>query len=111
MLYFISILLTDPNCIQIRAPRDFNDQNQGVYCPGEHIGHLTKDFSSKIAPILVLCEAAYYPAFECHLQYTDTNHSRAGYDVDVIIRNFQTTMSNQELFRLLEGLHLSPSWV
>ena len=88
-----------------------NDQNRGVFAPGEHIGHITKDFSSVIAPILVQCEIACYTVFECHLIYSDTNHSRAGYDVDVIIRSNQNPVSNLDIFHQLEELHLSPTWV
>jgi hypothetical protein len=88
-----------------------NDQNRGEFTPEEHIGHITKDFSSLIAPILILCEIACYPAFECHLQYSDTNHSRAGYDVDIIIRSIENPVSNLDIFRQLEELHLSPTWV
>lgn len=97
--------------MQVRAPNALNDQNRGVFTPGEHLGHITKDFSSLIAPILDMCENASYPAFECLLQYSDTNHSRAGYDVDIIIRSIQNSVSNHNIYRQLEELQLSPTWV
>ena len=61
--FLISICLSDANCIQIRAPQEKNDFNCGIFNPGEHIGHITKDFSSLIAPILDMCEDLLYLAF------------------------------------------------
>ena len=109
--FSITIFLPDVNCIQVLAPEEINESNCGIFNPGEHIGHLTKDFSSLIAPILDMCEDLLYPAFECHLQYSDTNYTRVGYDVDIIIRICPYSKYTQDLFDQLEELKLNPSWV
>lgn len=66
-----------------------NNRNRGVFTPGEHLGHITKEFSSLIAPIFDMCENSLYPPFECLLQYSYANHSRAGYDVDITLEPFK----------------------
>ena len=108
--FLISISFSDVNCIQVRAPQENSESNCGIFNPGEHIGHITKEFSFLIAPILDMCEDLPNPAFECHLQYSDTNHTRFGYDVDVVITICQYSKYNQDLFYRLEELKLNPSW-
>ena len=66
----------DPNCIQVRAPRVKGGLNIGHFEQYEHIGHMAREFSSKLAPILdQYATSGDSVDFNFHLCYSDTNHS------------------------------------
>ena len=99
----------DANCIQILAPKIACEDNivGGFYAPGEHIGHLSRHFASLISPFF---DESKYSSCEihCHLLYNDSNHSRAGYAVDVVIISTLTPQENDLLFISLEAENLNP---
>ena len=45
---------------------------------------------------------------QCPLLYSDTNHSRAGYDVDVVITRLNSVDANELLFNSLQERNLNP---
>ena len=102
-------LYLDANCIQILAPMIACEDNVvgGFYAPGEHIGHLSRHFASLIS---LLFDDSKYSSFEihCHLLYIDSNHSRAGYAVDVVITSTLIHEENDKLFISLEAKNLNP---
>lgn len=70
------------------APDDHNGPNKGTYIPGEHIGHLRREWAAKLAPIidkLTDCDMLQFISFDCLLCESDTNHSRNGYALTVVV--------------------------
>lgn len=78
----------DNNCIQVRAPDNVGGCNKGNYDPGEHIGHLKREWAAKLAPILDELEHSNmldFVSFDCHLDDNDTSHRRKGYSLNIVI--------------------------
>ena len=70
------------------APDDHNGSNKGTYIPGEHIGHLRREWAAKLAPIinkLTDLDMLQFVSFDCLLCESDTNHSRNGYALTVVV--------------------------
>lgn len=98
----------DVNCIQVLAPSIACGDNAfgGFYTSGEHIGHLSREYSCAIAEFLDDDKTGCF-LFQCHLAYSDTNHTRAGYDVELIISS-DSKEGVDQLFSTLEALNLNP---
>ena len=110
IIWQITILpITDKKCIQVLAPAVESDkQAEGeFYAVGEHIGHLDRISASILAPFFDDLSSDVCK-FQCHLLYSDTNHSRSGYDVDIVLSCNGTSDGNNELFGKFEALNLNP---
>ena len=76
------------NCVQVRAPDNILRCNKETYDPGEHIGHIKRDRAAKLAPViddLTRTGMLDYVCFDCFLSDGDTNHSRKGDILNVVI--------------------------
>lgn len=73
----------------------------------EHIGHLSKNVSSLLAPIID-SDVSGCHLLRCHLVYCDTNHSRAGYEVDIVITSDHSVEDSEIFFTDLCALDLNP---
>ena len=76
---------TDSNCIQILAPVDSTEESKETFICNEHIGLISREFSVVIAPLLDQFASSNNVAFKLSLLYSDTNHSRVGYDLDLVV--------------------------
>lgn len=61
-----------------------------------------------IAPLFDCINASGNYIFEGHLTYGDTNHSKAGYDLDIVLSSHNSTDEINQLFSRLESLNLNP---
>lgn len=94
----------DTNCVQVRAPDTFGGCNTGAYDPGEHIGHLKREWSAKLAPIIdYLISSGMLDSvrFDCVLSEGDTNHTKSGYILNIIIMCCDITALSDKLENLL----------
>ena len=94
----------DRNCIQVRAPDSVSGCNTGAYDPGEHIGHLKREWSAKLAPILdyLTCRGMLDSVrFDCFLSEGDTNHTKKGYNLNIVIMCCDITALSEKLENLL----------
>lgn len=109
-LTYLSLFLSflDPNCIHIRAPSSKEGSNLGNFDVKEHIGHLKKEYSSLFAPIFDQYELNDDVTFHIHLNYSDTNHSRVGYDVDVVVMSDCSITFNEQLIQKFFEAALNP---
>ena len=103
------IFAVDVNCVQVLAPSTACGTSAfgGHYAAGEHIDHLNRQSASVIAPLFDEPSGGEY-LLQCHLLYSDTNHSRAGYDVDVVITSLNYVDANELLFNSLQEQNLNP---
>lgn len=99
-------VLVDVNCIQLLAPSRYVDVSQGSFIPGQHIGHISRNFAAILAPLI----DDHHLTLSCyaHLVYGDTNHSRVGYDIDVVVLSSNSTEFNELLFLKFSELNLNP---
>ena len=104
----LSFLLLDPNCLQIRAPASKDGKNLGHFELKEHIGHVKKEFTSLLAPIVDLHDGNADIAFHVILNYSDTNHSRVGYEVDIVVMTNCSTTFNEQLIQQFIVANLDP---
>ena len=73
------------------------------------MGHLTREFSSRIAPILdQYAKLTDDVAFNIHLNYSDTNHTRAGYEIDIVVMSNCSLEFNNLLEQQLLTANLHP---
>ena len=100
-------LKTDSNCIQVLAPSDSGGLNVGTYCRREHIGHISREFSALLAPILDEFSSVISVTFKLLLMYSDTNHSRAGYDLDLEVSSSDVSQNSHVLFKF-SAANLNP---
>lgn len=103
------IILSDSNCIQVRAPDDKKGSNNGDYEPGEHIGNLRREWTAKLAPIIDFLTASnslHTVTFDCCLCDGDTSHARNGYALNIVILSTNDTDFNHNLINLLRESHL-----
>lgn len=83
--------------------------NNGSYEPGEHIGHLGREWAAKLAPIidyLLASNTLYSVTFECCLCDGDTSHARNGYTLNIVVFSTNKEDFNQNLLSLLRESHL-----
>lgn len=91
-----SYLIADCNCVQILAPEFGGGVRGNVYVAGQHFGHIARECSEVLAPLFddgfvgdsCHCDDFHYNSgftFECHLLSNDTNKSKKGYPVSIIV--------------------------
>lgn len=100
---FLSCQQLDSNCIQVLAPENLEGLNSGRYEAGEHIGHLRKESSSKLAPILdklIDSNMLDTVSFDCYLRDNDTTHARNGYCLHIVVRSSNSIDFNKKLLSL-----------
>jgi hypothetical protein len=93
----------DSNCIQVLAPENMEGLNSGRYEAGEHIGHLRKESSCKLAPILdklIDADMVDSVSFDCYLRDNDTTHPRNGYYLHIVVRSSNSVDFNKKLLSL-----------
>ena len=101
------ICFIDANCIELLAPKKFVEPSQGNFIPGEHIGHISKNFAEILAPTI---DKHYLTvSFQGHLVHSDTNHTRLGYDIDIIVLSNNTEEFNQTMFQKFCEMNLDPT--
>lgn len=103
------VVTSDANCIQVRAPDNMDGSDSGSYEPGEHIGHLGREWAAKLAPIidyLLASNTLYSVTFECCLCDGDTSHARNGYTLNIVVSSINKEEFNQNLLLLLRESHL-----
>ena len=88
--FYYYIYFSDPNCIKVLAPDDHNGSNKGAYISDEHIGHLRREWATKLAPIiekLIDLDMLQFASFDCLLCESDANHSRNGYVLTIVVKS------------------------
>jgi hypothetical protein len=116
-----TLLLADKNCIQLRAPLFGSDVEGASFVPGQHFGHLAKDCAKAIAELMDkgfhfrsphLADNSSYGTtgsyFTAVLTYCDSNRSKLGYDLDVIVHTDDSTLWWNTLLVFLRGKGLKP---
>jgi hypothetical protein len=96
----ICIYLLDSNCIKVLAPDNMEGDNQGHYEPGEHIGHLRREWAAKLAPILDFLfdtDTLHNVTLDCNLKDNDTTHDRNGYWLNVVVLSSHSAEFNTKL--------------
>ena len=105
----LTCYLLDSNCIQVLAPKDMRGLNSGRYEAGEHIGHLRKESSSKLAPILdqlIDTDMLHSLTFDCYLRDNDTSHARNGYSLHIVVMSSNSIEFNTKLLSLFRECEL-----
>ena len=112
--------MADANCIQIRAPLFGSDFEGANFEHGQHIGHVTKECAKVLAKLMDEgFEATAASSFEnpvymtgyefsALLTYTDTNRSKSGYDIDIIVHSDNSTSWINAMFLFLSDQGLKP---
>ena len=86
--------------------------NIGHFEPNEHIGHMSREFSSKFAPIFdQYSNSKDAVNFNFHLYYSDTNHSRHGYQIDILVLSDCSSEFNEQLYQQFIAADLQPSMI
>ena len=88
------------------APDDMEGDNDGYYDPGEHIGHLRKEWAAQFAPVidlLIETDKLYSVTFDCCLFDTDTTHNKDGYALRIFVLSSSTKEFNLKLLSLFNG--------
>ena len=91
------------------APDNKKDSNKGDYEPGEHIGHLRREWAAKLAPMIDFLTASkmlHTVTFDCCLCDGDTSHARNGYALNVVILSNNDAEFNHNLISLFHDSHL-----
>ena len=92
------------NCVQVRAPDNIVGCNKGAFDPGEHIGHIKREWAAKLAPViddLIRTGMLDSVCFDCFLSDSDTNHTRKGYILNVVIMCHNIKEVSDKLANLL----------
>ena len=82
--------------MQILAPLEGGATGGNVYTPGQRFGHVARECAAVLAPLMKNgfvsrscdsddCNYESGFTFECHLLSNDTNKSKKGYPVSIII--------------------------
>jgi hypothetical protein len=116
-----TIFLADKNCIQLRAPLLGSDAEGASFVPGQHFGHLAKDCAKAIAELMdkgfdfqspnLADNSAYSSSgfyFTAVLSYCDSNRSKLGYDLDLIVHSENSTFWLSSFLVFLRGEGLKP---
>lgn len=115
-------VFVDANCIEIRAPLIGGDVNGAIFNHGQHIGHVAKDCARVMAHLMDAGHhgssvssdcCTYYSGFlfKLELSYSDTNRTKLGYDVDIIVCSENSAPWVASLFSLLRDEGLKPSLI
>lgn len=75
------------------APLAGGEGKGNKYDPGQQIGHIARDCSAVLSPLMdggFVGDSDNYHydsgfVFQCHLSSNDTNKSKSGYPVDIIV--------------------------
>ena len=71
---------------------------------------MTTEFTGKLAPILdQYAISGDAVDFNLHLCYSDTNHSRLGYQIDIIVLSNCSSEFNDHLYQQCIAADLRPS--
>lgn len=100
---------SDSNCIQVRAPRNMEGSNRGSFETGEHIGHLRRETSVKLSPIIDTLHDTnmlHTVTFDCFLRDNDTTHARNGYSLHVVVMSSNSMEFNLKLLSLFNDSEL-----
>lgn len=113
--------LADKNCVQLRAPHFGNNEEGASFEPEQHIGHLAKDCAKEIAELMDkgfnyqspnLADNSSYSTsgfyFTAVLTYCDSNRSKLGYDIDVVVHTNNSALWIGTLLLFLRGKGLKP---
>lgn len=113
--------MADKNCIQLRAPLFGSDEERASFVPGQHFGHLAKDCAKAIAELMDkgfhfqspnLADNSSYSTtgfyFTAVLNYCDSNRSKLGYDLDIIVHTDNSALWLNTLVAFLRGKGLKP---
>ena len=115
--------MADPNCIQIRAPLFGNNVEGAHFEHGQHIGHVAKECAKILSKLMDSgFEAISATAsssedfkymndyqFSAMLTYTDTNRSKLGYDIDIIVHSNKSASWINAMFSFLDHEGLEPA--
>ena len=88
----------------MRAPDSIGGCNKGAFDPGEHIGHIKREWAAKLAPILddLMCTGMLDSVcFDCFLSDGDTNHTKKGCILNVVITCRDITVLSDKLANLV----------
>ena len=108
------------NCIQIRAPLFGSNVEGARFEHGQHIGHVAKECAQVLAKLMDAGFEAikdsssvntYYMTdyqFSAMLTYTDTNRSKLGYDIDIIVHSNKSASWIDAMFLFLHHQGLEP---
>ena len=91
------------------APDNKKGSNNGDYEPGEHIGHLRREWAAKLAPVIDYLTASnllHTVTFECNLCDGDTSHARNGYALNIVVLSNNQADFNRNLVSLFRESHL-----
>lgn len=114
-----NFVFVDPNCIQILAPTETRPDKGDNFVPGQHMGHISKDCVSVLAPLMddgFRCvsdegdDYAYHSGFVvvCILSSNSSNRSAAGYPVDIVFYSNNSTKWVQCLAECLRSSNFVP---
>ena len=84
----------------MRAPDSIGGCNKRAFDPGEHIGHIKREWAAKLAPILdyLICTGMLDSVcFDCFLSYGDTNHTKKSCDITVLSDKLANLVTISEL--------------
>lgn len=82
---------TDSNCIQINAPLSGGNLEGARFEHGQHIGHVARECAAELAILMDegFENSNYRTGFSFFISfsYSDSNRSKSGYDVDLIVQS------------------------
>ena len=104
--------ISDSNFIQLILPLEIEASDISGFIPGDRIGNLCKEICLVLAPLMdndfgsLACvgdNLQYMTrySFSCRLSYQNFNHSRNGYDIEIIVRTSNSQCWIDELYELL----------
>lgn len=111
---------TDSNCVQILAPLFGNSDVGACFMEGQHIGHVAKDCAKVLARLMDAgFEAVASTAVDssdncnaftlsCCLSYSDTNRSKLGYEIDIVVNSDNSSVWIDTFFQFLCDHGLKP---
>ena len=115
-----TIFLADANCIQIRAPLFGSNVEGANFEHGEHVGHVAKECAAVLAKLMdagfeaitatpsVNSDYIIDYQFSAMLSYTDTNRSKLGYDIDIIVHSNKSASWVDAMFLFLHHQGFEP---
>ena len=112
--------LADANCIQIRAPLFGSNVEGANFEHGQHIRHVAKECATVLAKLMdagfeaitatpsVNSDYITDYQFSAMLSYTDTNRSKSGYDIDIIVHSNKSASWVNAMFLFLHHQGFEP---
>ena len=104
--------ISDSNCIQLVLPLTIEASEISGFVAGDRIGNLCKEISLVLAPLMdndfgtLACvrDNLHYMigySFICRLSYERLNHSRKGYDIEIVVLTSNSKCWVDELYEVL----------